>query len=171
MSLRGFEAIFMDYLGEAGIPSIILNVSTMVIGFLLAIMFKLNKVQAISISIGTGIQNGTLAITLATIALNNAEYSIVPAMGKRECNVAIPCKGDRRLAAAQDDEILFTIPPEMLPDFIEGTKFLQERNWGIPMIQEYKDEYDLKPGYKDAAERLGLDTKKSPPREQKYQKH
>ncbi|MEN8187777.1 MAG: bile acid:sodium symporter family protein [Bacteroidota bacterium] len=72
--------VFMDYLAEAGIPSIILNVSTMVIGFLLAIGFKLNKPQAISISIGTGIQNGTLAITLATIALNNAEYSIVPAI-------------------------------------------------------------------------------------------
>ena len=72
--------VFMDYLSEAGIPSIILNVSTMVIGFLLAVMFKLTKPQAISISIGTGIQNGTLAITLATIALNNAEYSIVPAI-------------------------------------------------------------------------------------------
>ncbi|NOQ91875.1 MAG: bile acid:sodium symporter family protein [Flavobacteriaceae bacterium] len=72
--------VFMDYLSEAGIPSIILNVSTMVIGFLLALMFKLSRPQAISISIGTGIQNGTLAITLATIALNNVEYSIVPAI-------------------------------------------------------------------------------------------
>ncbi len=72
--------VFMEYLSEAGIPSIILNVSTMVIGFLLAIIFKLTRPQAISISIGTGIQNGTLAITLATIALNNAEYSIVPAV-------------------------------------------------------------------------------------------
>jgi len=72
--------VFMDYLGEAGLPSIILNVSTMVIGFTLAVLFKLTKPQAISISIETGIQNGTLAITLATIALNNAEYSIVPAV-------------------------------------------------------------------------------------------
>lgn len=72
--------VFMDYFREAGLPSIILNVSTMTIGFLLAILFKLTKPQAISISIETGIQNGTLAITLATIALNNAEYSIVPAV-------------------------------------------------------------------------------------------
>lgn len=70
--------VFMDYLSEAGLPSIILNVTTMSIGFLLALLFKLTKPQAISISIETGIQNGTLAITLATIALNNAEYSIVP---------------------------------------------------------------------------------------------
>lgn len=72
--------VFMEYLNEAGLPSILLNVTTMVIGFTLAILFKLTKPQAISISIETGIQNGTLAITLATIALNNAEYSIVPAI-------------------------------------------------------------------------------------------
>lgn len=72
--------VFMSYLKEAGLPAILLNVSTMAIGFLLAISFRLSRPQAISISIETGIQNGTLAITLATIALNNAEYSIVPAI-------------------------------------------------------------------------------------------
>lgn len=72
--------VFMDYLAEAGLPAILLNVSTMTIGLLMAIAFKLSRPQAISISIETGIQNGTLAITLATIALNNAEYSIVPAI-------------------------------------------------------------------------------------------
>ncbi|MCF6213066.1 MAG: hypothetical protein L3J45_03475 [Flavobacteriaceae bacterium] len=34
----------------------------------------------LSISIETGIQNGTLAITIATITLKNAEFSIVPAI-------------------------------------------------------------------------------------------
>lgn len=72
--------VFMSYLNEAGLPAILLNISTMTIGFLLAVLFKLSRPQAISISIETGIQNGTLAITLATIALNNAEYSIVPAI-------------------------------------------------------------------------------------------
>ncbi len=72
--------VFMNYIGSAGLPSILLNVSTMVIGFLLAMLFKLSRPQAISISIETGVQNGTLAITLATIALKNAEYSIVPAV-------------------------------------------------------------------------------------------
>ena len=98
-------------------------------------------------------------------------YATVPALLTRECQVAIPCKGDRRLAAAQDDEILFTLPPEMLPDFIEGIHWLQDHNWGIPMIQEYKEEYDLKPKYKAMAERHGMDMRQSPPRPQKYQKH
>lgn len=72
--------MFVAYMSEAGLPAILLNVSTMVIGFALAVSFKLTRPQAISISIETGIQNGTLAITLATIALSNPDYSIVPAI-------------------------------------------------------------------------------------------
>jgi len=70
--------VLTSYLNEAGLPAILLNISTMTIGFVLAVSFKLTRPQAISISIETGIQNATLAITLATIALNNVEYSIVP---------------------------------------------------------------------------------------------
>ncbi|MFS4418032.1 bile acid:sodium symporter family protein [Maribacter sp. 2307ULW6-5] len=72
--------VFMEYLKEAGIPALALNICTMATGFLMAVLFRLGKPQAISISIESGIQNGTLAITLATIALNNAEYAIVPAI-------------------------------------------------------------------------------------------
>ncbi len=98
-------------------------------------------------------------------------YAVVPPLLNRECAVAIPCKGDRRLAFAQDDEILFTLLPEMLPDFIAGARFLQEHNWGIPMIQEYKEEYDLKPEYARLGEMIGMDMKKSPPCPQAYQKY
>jgi BASS family bile acid:Na+ symporter len=78
--MYSIKDVLLDYLKEAGLPAILLNVSTMTIGFLLAVFFRLSRRQAITISIETGIQNGTLAITLATIALNNAEYSIVPAI-------------------------------------------------------------------------------------------
>ena len=98
-------------------------------------------------------------------------YAVVPPLLTGECTVAIPCKGDRRLAMAQDDEIMFSLLPGMLPDFVEGARFLQEHNWGIPMLQEYKEEYDLKPAYAKLGEMLGMDLKKSPPREQKYQKY
>jgi len=98
-------------------------------------------------------------------------YSIVPTILKKDCNIAVPCKGDRRLAFAQDDEIIFTMVPEMLPNFIEGSRWLQEHNWGIPMIQEYKEEYDLKPKYRDLLDKIGMDSRKSPPREQKCQKY
>ncbi len=54
----------------------------------------------------------------------------------------------------------------MPPDFVEGARFLQMHNWGVPMLQEFKEGYDPKLG-----EVLGMDLKKSPPREQKYQKY
>ena len=97
-------------------------------------------------------------------------YAVVPSMLNRQCNVAIPCKGDRRLAMAQDDEIFFTLIPEMLPDFIAGIHWLQEHEWGIPLVLEYKEEFDLKPKYKDLGERLGMDVRQSPQRPQKYEK-
>ncbi|MFC1992617.1 DUF169 domain-containing protein [Chloroflexota bacterium] len=98
-------------------------------------------------------------------------YCTVPAILKRECTVAIPCKGDRRLAFAQDDEILFSLLPEMLPDFIAGVRFLQEHQWGLPLIQEFKEEYSLKPAYAKFGEMLGMDQQLSSPRTQKYQKY
>ena len=69
---------FIAYFDQAGLPSILLNVCTMGAGFLLAFLFKLPKFQAITISIESGIQNGTLAITIATLILNNPAYTIVP---------------------------------------------------------------------------------------------
>ena len=98
-------------------------------------------------------------------------YAIVPSILKEECNVAFPCKGDRRLAFAQDDEIIFTLPTRLLPDFIEGIRYLQKKEWGLPILVEMKEEYDLKPKYKEEGENLGLDLNISPPREQKYEKY
>jgi len=89
----------------------------------------------------------------------------------RDCQVAIPCKGDRSIALAQDDEILFSLVPEMLPHFIEGLRWLDGHGWSIPMIQRYHEEYDLKLSYKELADRLGMDTRKSPPRPQKLREY
>lgn len=69
---------FFDYFGQAGLPSILLNIFTMTAGYVLAVLFKLPKNQAVTISIESGIQNGTLAITIATLLLQKPEYTIVP---------------------------------------------------------------------------------------------
>jgi uncharacterized protein (DUF169 family) len=98
-------------------------------------------------------------------------YTIVPPLLNRDCQVAIPCKGDRSIALAQDDEILFSLVPEMLSHFIEGLRWLDGHGWSIPMIQRYHEEYDLKLSYKELADRLGMDTHKSPPGPQKFREH
>jgi uncharacterized protein (DUF169 family) len=88
-------------------------------------------------------------------------YAIVPALQKRDCNVAIPCRGDRQVAMAQDDEIFFSLVPEMLPDFMAGIDLLEENNWGIPMRHFLKEEVEMRPKYIEMAELLGMEVSKS----------
>ena len=94
-------------------------------------------------------------------------YAMVPVLKEGGCTVAIPCRGDRRLAGAQDDEFLFSLVTDLLPAFVEGMSYLQKHNWGMPLIQEYKEEYDLKPSYAKIGELHGMNLQKSPPRPQK----
>ena len=70
----------LPYIQEAGLVSLVLNVVTMFVGFRIAKMFNLNDKAAVSISIESGIQNGTLAITIAVVLLNNSEFAIAPAV-------------------------------------------------------------------------------------------
>lgn len=69
---------FVAYFQQAGLASLLLNFGTMTGGFILAFLFKLPRNQGVTISIESGIQNGTLAITIATLLLNNPAYTIVP---------------------------------------------------------------------------------------------
>jgi BASS family bile acid:Na+ symporter len=52
----------------------------MLIGYYSAKLFKIIDKRAISISIESGIQNGTLAIMIAVVLLGNSEYAITPAI-------------------------------------------------------------------------------------------
>lgn len=88
-------------------------------------------------------------------------YAVVPALTENQCYVSIPCRGDRRLAGAQDDEILFTITPDILPDFIKGIRHVQENKQGLPIKEEYKEEHDLAPSYIRLGEEIGIDMRKS----------
>lgn len=83
-------------------------------------------------------------------------YAIVPAMKEKKCYIAIPCKGDRTHGKAQDGDIMFTMIPEMLPDFIEGMRFEQKNGWGLPITRYTKEEYPLHPKYKEYGRKMGL---------------
>ncbi len=61
---------------EVGIVTLLLNILTMGLGYLTARLFKLNLKNAISITVESGIQNGTLAFVIATSILNNIEMAI-----------------------------------------------------------------------------------------------
>ncbi len=61
---------------QVGIVTLVLNLGTMGLGYLSARLLKLDFKSAISITIESGIQNGTLAFVIATTILNNIEMGI-----------------------------------------------------------------------------------------------
>lgn len=68
------------YLVLAGPAALSLNLLSMGLGYLSARLFRLNTAQSVSVSIESGIQNGTLAIGIALGLLESAPISIPPAI-------------------------------------------------------------------------------------------
>ena len=72
----------IPFIQATGFPTITLNVITLLVSFLIAKTTGLNFKQSSTISIEAGMQNGTLAIAIATSAtlLNNPQIAIPPAI-------------------------------------------------------------------------------------------
>lgn len=71
---------FFDFFKQAGPVALALNVFMLLFGYFSARIFSLRTSQGITISIESGIQNGTLGITIAATLLNNATMTIPPAI-------------------------------------------------------------------------------------------
>ena len=61
---------------EVGLATLLLNLSTMALGYFTAKIFGIKGKSQISITIESGIQNGTLAFVIATTILNNVEMGL-----------------------------------------------------------------------------------------------
>ncbi len=70
----------ISYFQQAGLAALILNISTMMVGYYSSKLFKIKDKRAVSISIESGIQNGTLAISIAVVLLGNSAFAIAPAI-------------------------------------------------------------------------------------------
>jgi BASS family bile acid:Na+ symporter len=71
---------FVSYFEQAGVVALVLNIATMAIGYYTSKLFGIKNERALSISIESGIQNGTLAITIAVVLLGNSAFAIAPAI-------------------------------------------------------------------------------------------
>lgn len=69
-----------EFFRQAGLATGTLNVLTMLLGYGAARAFALDRRQSATISIEVGIQNGTMAIFIATTLLKQPEMSIAPAI-------------------------------------------------------------------------------------------
>ena len=61
---------------KIGHVALLLNLTTMALGYYSSRLFKLSLKRTITITIESGIQNGTLAIVIALTILNKMEMSI-----------------------------------------------------------------------------------------------
>ncbi len=71
---------FFNFFAQAGPVALVLNVAMLIIGYFTARIFSLRISQSITISIESGIQNGTLGIAIAATLLNNPTMTISPAI-------------------------------------------------------------------------------------------
>ena len=70
----------VEFFKQAGPVALVLNVTTLGIGFYAARLFRLPADQSRTISIESGIQNGTLGITIAATLIGNSAMSIPSAI-------------------------------------------------------------------------------------------
>lgn len=70
----------VSYFKMVGLPALIFNVISMVIGYYIPRILKLGEKQAIAIGMEIGIHNGTLAIYIALSVIGNSAMSIPPAI-------------------------------------------------------------------------------------------
>ncbi len=78
--IMGNRPIIISSFRELGPIALSLNVVMLLIGYMSARFLKLNTSQSITISVESGIQNGTLGITIASILLGNDVMAISPAL-------------------------------------------------------------------------------------------
>ncbi len=68
--------LILQAMKEVGLATLLLNLSTMALGYMTAKIFGIKGKSQISITIESGIQNGTLAFVIATTILNNVEMGL-----------------------------------------------------------------------------------------------
>lgn len=76
-------------------------------------------------------------------------YSVVSVIMNGECQVAIPCRGDRYFAFAGDDEFILTVPTQKLEDLMTGLRQIEKTGFGnrLPKNPRMMREPDLPNSY------------------------
>lgn len=72
--------ILVSSFAEVGLSTLTLNVVMMALAFLVGVAFRLKLPQSITLSIESGVQNGTLAIVIASSILEREQMVIPPAI-------------------------------------------------------------------------------------------
>lgn len=69
-----------EYFQQVGFAALAFNVASLMVGYFMPLVFRVERKQAIAIGMEIGIHNGTLAIAIALTVLGNSTMSIPPAI-------------------------------------------------------------------------------------------
>ncbi len=87
--------------------------------------------------------------------------STVPVIQTGECQVTVPCGGDRSHALAQDDEMIFSVPKGKLGDLVLGLRYFEGLDRGYrSYAPDMRSEYALSDLYLKAARMMGMEVDK-----------
>jgi uncharacterized protein (DUF169 family) len=111
-----------------------------------------NSAQLLKLLLGIAYRDGR-DITTVLGGHSACVYSVVPSLLKDECQVSVPCRGDRGYAGAQDDEMIFTVPKSKIEELAHGLE--QRGTSNLPTRFTMAPEYKLSKGYAEAARRMG----------------
>jgi uncharacterized protein (DUF169 family) len=82
-------------------------------------------------------------------------YGVIPAIQSGQCQVAVPCRGDRYRAMAGDEEMIFTVPRGRLHDLILGLRHVQKNGSKLPRGYSVQPEYPLLEAYDKIGKMMG----------------
>ena len=82
-------------------------------------------------------------------------YSVVPVIKTGECHVAVPCRGDRYLALARDDEIILSIPLQKIKNLLMGLRHVEKYGSKFPKSPVMSREPELPESYTKLSKMLG----------------
>jgi uncharacterized protein (DUF169 family) len=85
-------------------------------------------------------------------------HCTVLVMQTGDCQVSVPCGGDRKHALAQDDEMIFSIPRSRLEDLILGLRHFEKIGFGYTRFApEMRPQYPLFDRYVKVGKMVGMD--------------
>ncbi len=122
------------------------------------VMLYCNSAQLSLLLLGRECKDGlNLKCSLSSHAA--CVYGIVPAIQSGECHVAVPCRGDRGVALAGYDEMIFTVPAGKLEDLILGLRYVHETGSKFPAAYSMQHEVELPLEYAKIGKMMGMDIK------------
>jgi len=83
-------------------------------------------------------------------------YGVVPSIQSRQCQVAVPCRGDHYRAMAGDEEMIFSVPKVRLEDLMIGLREIEKTGSKLPKAYSFLPEYPMSLNYDKIAKLMGF---------------